>query len=270
MLKESNAKQIYSNFGERDKSGHKYNNGHVLVIGGNIGMPGAARLTAEAALRSGAGLVSVATRQANVDLIQSGLYEIMVHGVETCKELEKLMIKCDVIVIGPGLGLDDWAQAVWDKVKLFERPKVVDADALKLLAQDTITLDDSVITPHSGEASLLIENDIPNIDEQRIKSITKLREFSEVTVLKGRNSLISSPHEIAINRTGNAALSTAGTGDVLSGMIGGLIAQGLSLGDAAKLGVWLHGSCADLYLDDGNKERSMIASDIFTYLKKLL
>lgn len=270
MLKDNDAKSIYSQIPKRRNDSHKYDYGHVLVVGGNQTMAGAARLCAEASLRAGAGLVSVATKDINVDVILAGRYELMVHGVRRENELKAIIDRCDVIVVGPGLGRDEWARQMLSTVLEDERPKVIDADALSLLRELGKIGNNSIITPHSAEAAKLLQTSSNKVDEHRVNAVNTLRQLSEVIVLKGAQTLIADDKEIFINRTGNPALATAGTGDILSGIIGGLLAQSLSLIDAARLGVWLHGLAADAYVEEGNHEASMIASDIFEYLKKMI
>jgi NAD(P)H-hydrate epimerase len=270
MLKDNDAKLIYKKIPKRENHSHKYDYGHILVVGGNEGMAGAARLCAEACLRSGAGLVSVATKDTNSEVILAGRYELMVHGVRKEQQLQELIDRCNVIIIGPGLGRDDWAKTMLSTVLSSELPKVVDADALSLLREIGHKCKNSIITPHSGEAARLLQTESQKVEAHRVNAITSLRQISDVIVLKGSQTLISDDKEIYVNKTGNPALATAGTGDVLAGVIGALLGQKLSLIEAARLGVWLHGLAADAYVNDGNHEGSMIASDLIEYFKKMI
>ena len=151
----------------RERTAHKGNNGHVLVMGGNTGMGGAVRLAGEAALRGGAGLVSVATRPDNVTALTAGRPELMVRGVETGNDLDDLLDRCDVIALGPGLGSDDWAQHIYGRALATGKPLVVDADALNLLAMQPVRRDDWILTPHPGEAARLLRTDTGAIQADR-------------------------------------------------------------------------------------------------------
>ena len=162
--------------GERKADAHKGDFGHVLVIGGNSGMAGSVMLSAEAAARTGAGLVSVATIPQHASAALSSCREIMVHGIETVSELNPLLQQCSVVVVGPGLGRDDWAKTIFARVMEFEIPMVVDADGLNLLASDAILKTSWVITPHPGEAARLLGCSTKQIQEDRLQSVQALQK----------------------------------------------------------------------------------------------
>ena len=175
----------------RRRTAHKGDFGHVLIVAGGSGMPGAARLCAEACLRSGAGLVTVATRAANVVAVMAGRPELMCHAVEDLPSLQPLIERADLIVAGPGLGRDTWARAIFDSVQNAERPLVLDADALNLLATTPRRRDDWILTPHPGEAARLLGLETEAIQADRLSALEQLHtRFGGVIVLKGANTLI--------------------------------------------------------------------------------
>jgi ADP-dependent NAD(P)H-hydrate dehydratase / NAD(P)H-hydrate epimerase len=256
----------------RERNAHKGHYGHVLVIGGDIGFSGAARLAAEASLRSGAGLVSVATRQAHAAVLNSGCFELMCHPVEQVSQLRPLLSQVSVIVLGVGLGKQMWGQELFVEVMLQEQPKVIDADGLNLLVHYPFPIfnHDHVLTPHVGEAARLLRCSTESIMANRFDAVRKIQGmFGGVVVLKGAGSLIFDGKTMFVSNTGNPGMASGGMGDVLAGMIGGLIAQGLSLMQAAKTGVYLHGLAADLAARQAG-ERGLLASDLMPFMRKLV
>jgi len=255
----------------READAHKGDFGHVLVVGGNRGMAGAVRLAAEAAARCGAGLVSVATRAENVPGLNAGCYELMVHGVRQAAELDPLLSRASVVVIGPGLGQGRWSRQVFERVAATKLPLVVDADALNLLARDPLSRDNWILTPHPGEAGRLLEQATSAIQQDRFAAIRQLVDrYNGVVVLKGAGSLIAAGSgSIRLCDQGNPGMASGGMGDVLSGVLAALLAQGLGLFEAASAGVWLHGKAADLAAD-GYGERGLLASDLIPFLRKLI
>lgn len=262
--------QNYSAFlKQRPRDWHKGLSGHVLIIGGGLGFSGAPRMSAEAALRVGAGLVSVATCPENAGLF-SDYPEIMSHGVNDINELNPLLQKADVIVIGPGLGQTDWARKICEEVFRQLLPLVIDADALNLLSgMNHYSFEQAVLTPHPGEAARLLAKTTQQIQEDRLAALKEInKKYGGVIVLKGAGTLVFASNTLpGLCDKGNPGMATAGMGDVLSGVIGGLIAQGIPLSDAAKLGVCLHAMAGDLAAKEG--ERGMIATDLMPYLRRL-
>ncbi|MEN8198319.1 MAG: NAD(P)H-hydrate dehydratase, partial [Pseudomonadota bacterium] len=247
----------------RSRSAHKGDCGHVLVVGGAAGFSGAARMAGEGALRSGAGLVSVATDSRHAALVAASRPELMCHGIDAPDDLEPLLERCTVIAIGPGLGQGTWGRSLLEKVLQSGKPLVIDADALNLLVQQPIKRDDWVLTPHPGEASRLMGKRIVEIQHDRFDAARQLQQrYGGVIVLKGAGSIIQSPgrRPPAVCSQGNPGMATGGSGDVLTGVIAGLIAQGLSLEEAAETGVCLHAAAGDLAAEEG--ERGMIAGDL--------
>ncbi len=232
----------------RKRTAHKGSFGHVLVIGGDYGMGGAVRMAAEAALRVGAGLVSVATREKNALVINAVCPEIMAHGVNAGKKLHPLLAKASVIILGPGLGTSGWGKSLLNVALKVKKPMVIDADALNILATSRrFKKGNWVLTPHPGEAARLLKTTNQNIQTNRLKAVQSIqRTFGGISVLKGAGTLIAGVNEeIRVCDAGNPGMASAGMGDVLSGIIAGLIAQGLSLGDAANLGVLVHALAGD-------------------------
>ncbi len=245
--------------------------GHVLAIGGDEGMGGAIRLAGEAALRVGAGLVSVATRAEHVIAINAARPELMAHGVgDSAGMMELLLQRAGVVALGPGLGRSTWSKALWQTALAAGKPTVLDADGLNLLALSPQSLPaHSVLTPHPGEAGRLLACDTSAIAHDRFAAARKIaNQYGAVTVLKGAGSLIASPEgEVAVCPWGNPGMASAGMGDVLTGVIAGLLAQGLDPWRAACLGVALHAQAGDVAARNG--QAGTLASDLFDPLRKL-
>ncbi|WP_119628090.1 NAD(P)H-hydrate dehydratase [Methylocaldum marinum] len=254
----------------RPRYAHKGHFGHVLVVGGDCGYSGAARMAAEAAARVGAGLISIATRKAHADSLNLTRPELMCHGVETPEELRRLMARATVIAVGPGLGRSEWAKKLLDAVMDTGLPAVADADALNLLAENPRIRDNWVITPHPGEAARLLAVSSGEIQKDRFDAVRKLRErFGGVAVLKGSGSLVCGPDGLPrVSTTGNPGMASGGMGDVLTGVIAGLLAQGSDLFAAAALGVQLHGAAGDEAAKAG--ERGLLAGDLMDPLRRLV
>jgi hydroxyethylthiazole kinase-like uncharacterized protein yjeF len=254
----------------RARDAHKGEFGHVLAIGGDAGMGGAIRLCGEAALRVGAGLVSIATRAENVVAINAGRPELMAHAAKDALMLHPLLNRAQVVALGPGLGQGEWSRVLWQSAIAAGRATVLDADGLNLLARNVVHLPPhTVLTPHPGEAARLLECDTATIIRDRFAAAREIaQEYDSVTVLKGAGTLIANPSgEVAICPWGNPGMATGGSGDVLTGIIAGLLAQGLNTWRAARLGVALHAQAGDAAAKDG--EAGLIASDLFAHLRIL-
>jgi NAD(P)H-hydrate epimerase len=255
----------------RPRDSHKGRQGHVLAIGGDLGAGGAVRMCGEAAARVGAGLVSIATREANVGPILSARPELMPHGVHVPRNLEPLLSRAGVLAVGPGLGQDEWGRGLWNAALEAGKPLVLDADGLNLLAATPRELPSAcVLTPHPGEAARLLEIAIPEIQADRFAAARALaQKYRGVVVLKGAGSLIAdSDGRVAVCPWGNPGMASGGMGDVLTGVVAGLLAQGLGTWDAACLGTGLHAHAGDLAARAG--ERGLLASDLFPYLRALV
>ena len=261
----------------RKRSAHKGSYGHVLVVGGDHGTAGAALMAALAAGRVGAGLISCATHVEHVAAIVSRAPEVMALGVRSGQELIAALARASVIVIGPGIGQSAWAEQLLAEVLRTDKPLVVDADALNLLASGKAGAsrrDNWILTPHPGEAARLLGTSNAAIQADRFAAAAALQaRYGGAVVLKGAGSLIAAPrfedNGIAVAPYGNPGMASGGMGDVLSGVLGGLLAQGLSLQDAAELGVCLHGHAADLAAA-ANGERGLLATDLLPHLRRLV
>lgn len=253
----------------RPRNAHKNLFGHVLIIGGDYGMPGATRLCAEAALRVGAGLVTVATRSSHLCQINSMRPEIMCFGVERATQLLPLIKRATVIALGPGLGQSAWSKSLFKQAIILNLPKVIDADGLNLLASYKKGIFDAILTPHVGEAARLLGITIQEVEKNRLIACHNIIiKYKSTVVLKGAGSLVGHEKQIDVCKDGNPGMASAGMGDALTGIIAGLLAQGLSLHDAAKLGVALHAHAGDLASQDG--ERGLLALDLINHLRGLV
>ncbi len=248
---------------------HKGDLGHVLVIGGNHGTAGAARLCAEAALRSGAGLVSVATRPEHVATIAADCPPLMVHAVSGAKEALPLTARADIVAVGPGLGQDDWAMEMMSVALDAKQWRVVDADALNLLAIEPCRSQRWVLTPHPGEAGRMLGISSAEVQKDRFLALAQLRErYGGVCVLKGSGTLLAA-HDMpcpTVVLPGNPGMATAGAGDVLTGVVAGLLAQGLKPEVAAQTAVCVHAQAGDDAAQSG--ERGLLATDILAALRR--
>ena len=261
-------RQQASALAPRRRAAHKGDFGHVLVIGGAAGMSGAVRLAGEGALRAGAGLVTVATHPDHAALLNLTRPELMVAGVSGASDLDPLIERADVIAIGPGLGRGPWGQGLWERIRGLERPLVVDADALNLLAQSPMRRDDWVLTPHPAEAARLLGCTTAEVQGDRFEAGRRLQSsLGGVVVLKGAGTLVQGPSHRppAVCSDGNPGMATAGSGDVLTGVIAALLAQGLEAEEAACAGVCLHAAAGDRAALGG--EKGMLAGDILAALR---
>lgn len=255
----------------RLRNSHKGRHGHVLCVGGDAGMGGAALLCSQAALRGGAGLVSLASQAMTVQASLARAPECMARVVDSADELQPLLARADVLAVGPGLGQSTWARALFEACVVAGKPLVVDADALTVLPQNPMPTADAVLTPHPGEAARLLDCDVAGIQRDRLLAAQRLADrFAATVVLKGAGSVIASPGEIpCVLDVGNPGMAVGGMGDVLTGIIAALRAQGLTAFDAACTGAWLHAATADQVA----AERGMIGmlpSDVIDALPHLL
>jgi hydroxyethylthiazole kinase-like uncharacterized protein yjeF len=253
----------------RRRTAHKGAFGHVLVIGGDYGFAGAARMAGEAAARTGAGLVSVATRPEHAFTLTMARPELMARGVDKAADLNPLLARANVAAPGPGLGQSDWSQRLLARCLESELPLVVDADALNLLAREPAARGNWVLTPHPGEAGRLLGCSAADVEADRFAAIRALGEkYGGVIVLKGSGSLVLDEEGgCAVCDGGNPGMASGGMGDVLTGVIAGLLAQGLPAGRAAVLGVCLHAAAADRAAGEG--ERGLLATDLLPWIRRL-
>lgn len=292
---------------KRPRNSHKNKFGHILVVGGDEGMGGAVAMSAEAALRSGAGLVSVATHPTHAQALLVRTPELMVRGVlfddpdldkpnDTPEAgigrstIERLLNQCSVIVLGPGLGSSSWSRQMFEIVMSHSaqsgKPMVVDADGLNMMTVGVERRDSWILTPHPGEARRLISNlpasqnvsddyqgiaevelDQANADRFSMSALLH-RTYGGAVILKGVGSLINDGEQISLCPYGNPGMSSAGMGDVLSGVAGALLGQGLSVSLAAKQAVLMHALAGDRAVAVAG-ERGLLATDLIPHLRKL-
>ena len=255
----------------RALNSHKGHYGHVLVAGGTIGMSGAVRLAGEAALRSGAGLVTAATRAEHAAYLNLARPELMVSAAEDAEALQKALGQATAVAVGPGLGQQSWGKALLRACMDSDLPLVVDADGLNLLAIDPAHRDTWVLTPHPAEAARLAGCQTAAIQADRVaQALTIAQRYRAVVVLKGCGTVVAHPDgDYAICPLGNPGMATAGSGDVLTGVIAGLLGQGLSTWDAARAGVVAHAAAGDRAADSIGR-RGLLATDIIHHLPSVL
>lgn len=265
---------LRSLLGPRPRDAHKGHYGHVMVIGGDQGFGGAVAMAAEAALRTGAGLVSAATRAEHVAAILARCPEVMALATASGQELEPHLDRPSVLVVGPGLGRSPWSEQLFQKAVASGLPLIIDADGLNILAQGRIGAGADagkwLLTPHPGEAARLLGCEPADIQADRFAAVRALQQkYGATVILKGAGSLVcgGGDEPVGLCTGGNPGMATGGMGDVLSGILGGLLAQGLSPGDAARLGVCLHARAADRAAGAGG-ERGLGATDLFQWLRR--
>jgi NAD(P)H-hydrate epimerase len=255
--------------GPRRRDSHKGSNGRVLCVGGEHGGGGAILLCAQAALRSGAGLVDVATRERHIASLLARLPEAMAHDVGDAHALQAALDRANAVAVGPGLGQQDWGLHLYERAVASGKPLLLDADALNLLATKPFALPaDAIITPHPGEAARLLGTTTADVQRDRFAAARALSErYACVVVLKGAGSIVAAAHETPrVIAAGNPGMAVGGMGDVLSGVIAALRAQGMSAFDAASCGALLHAAAGDAAAHDGG-ERGLLPSDLMPWLR---
>jgi len=253
---------------------HKGDYGRLLCIGGNKGMHGAIRLTSEAALRSGAGLVKVLSHPDSRTLVAAGLPELML--ADSKGDIESLFAWASCFVIGPGLGQDNWAKSLFNKLMSYQqqsgKPMLIDADGLNLLAarKSSDLPENSILTPHPGEAGSLLNLPGDEIQADRYQAINKLtQKYQAAVILKGAGTLVSCNNHKFVLEQGNPGMASGGMGDLLSGLIGGLMAQGMDAANSALTGACIHAQAGDLCAEKQG-QRGMIASDLIPFIRELV
>ena len=202
-------------------------------------------------------------------MISTARPELMAHGIEQADALDSLLARASVIAIGPGLGQSSWSRGLFARSLESKLPLVVDADALNMLAEEPASSDRWILTPHPGEAARLLQCSPADIQTDRFAAATELRSrYGGVVILKGCGTLVLDEQEqLSICTDGNPGMASGGMGDVLSGVIAGLLAQKLTLSSAARLGVCLHAHAGDLSAGAG--ERGMLACDLMPFIRQL-
>ena len=255
---------------KRRHDSHKGLYGHVLLVGGNEGMPGAVILAAKAALRSGVAMVTVVTRIQHVTAIAAACPEAMVYGSDNgCLPLLQVDT-LSVVAVGPGLGKDAWAHRLLMQSIELGLPMVLDADALNLMADKSIQIKvPHISTPHPGEAARLLSVENTMIQNDRFTAIKKLHALMQgVVVLKGSGSMIFDGDQLGVCPYGNPAMAVAGMGDVLTGVIAAFVAQGMELNQAASMGVCVHAKAGDLAAEGDTQ--GVIASDVIDKIRQVI
>ena len=255
----------------RPRNAHKGDFGRLLIVGGDADMGGAVMLAGEAALRSGVGVATIATRAVNRAATLARCPELMVRATETAADIADLLERASVVAIGPGLGRGAWGRALLTACLDSGKPLVVDADGLNLLAEAggpslSSLPAGSILTPHPGEAGRLLGKDAAWVQGHRPQAAAALASHGGVAILKGAGTLVAANGAVAsICTDGNAGMATAGSGDVLTGIVGALLARGLGAQTAAELGVWLHARAGD----DAQARcpASLLASDMIRELR---
>jgi len=278
----------------RKEASHKGSNGHVLIIGGDHGYGGAVIMAAEAAARSGAGLTSVISRAEHRAALLARCPEVMVHTSEeatrdaeaSSERLADLLARASVIAVGPGLGRSDWSRDLFQAALAAQRkrhiPLIIDADALHLLAERreidaTLKRDNWLLTPHPGEAAALLGISVAEVQENRFAALERLASiYGGCCLLKGSGSLIKSVRENSTTDSqfmlcseGNPGMASGGMGDVLSGILAGLLAQGMPSDQAMACAVSIHGEAADLEAAERGP-RGLLATDLLPWVRQLV
>ncbi len=253
----------------RKRDSHKGSNGHLLCIGGDLGSGGAIMLCADAALHCGAGLASVATRAVHVAALLARRPEAMAHAIDSASGLDALAARADAIAIGPGLGKSQWGRGLFERALSGNKPLVIDADALNLLAMQPRDLPpDTILTPHPGEAARLLDCDGAQVQADRYAAVASLvSRYGCVVVLKGAGTIVAAPGRTpCVIAAGNPGMAVGGMGDVLTGVVAALHVQGMDAFDAAACGALLHAVAGDVVARQG--QRGMLPSDLLPVLRQ--
>lgn len=273
--KRLNLDKILAKLPDRPADAHKGQNGHVLLIGGDYGFGGAITMAAEASARVGAGLVTVATHAEHCAPVLTRCPEVMCKAVHSSSDLKHLLQRASVIVLGPGLGQSAWSQHMLFTALQTTVPTVLDADALNLICKHPEWLPEDrthlVYTPHPGEAARMLNCTTEEIQANRLNALASLnKQYGGNILLKGSGSLIKAPETLPRLCTyGNPGMASGGMGDVLSGLLGGLLAQMSNQEQAIDLAIALHGQAAD-QLAQQYGERGLLASDLIPQCRALL
>ncbi|WP_456267840.1 NAD(P)H-hydrate dehydratase [Kushneria sp. AK178] len=267
------AERLQKTLPRRRPTTHKGDCGHLLVVGGQPGFGGSTIMSAETAARLGAGLVSLATASVHIPPALTRCPEMMVREARNGLDIEDLVDRATAVLIGPGLGQGAWGQGLMQTVMNAAGPRLVDADGLHLLAAGYAgeRRDDWILTPHPGEAAMLLACSVAEVQKDRYQAALALhRRYGGVIVLKGAGTLVvggEGPDDCFISPFGNPGMASGGMGDVLGGMIAALLVQGLSPLEAAASGVLMHGLAADDAAAD-HGERGLLASDLACYARR--
>lgn len=256
---------------QRYRTAHKGDFGRVLVMGGDEGMGGAAILAALFSARVGAGKVALATQKEHVAPTLTLEPCLMPKAVKQRQDLLPLLKQATTIVLGPGLGHSPWSKMLFSEAMKQSHPKVIDADALGLLKQSSFKHEhQNILTPHPGEAAHLLDLTVNEVQEDRRATILALyARFKGIIILKGAGTLIYDGNTMYMCAAGNPGMASGGMGDALSGILGGLLAQGLKPIVAAQIGVLVHALAGDIAAQELG-EHGLLATDLIKPMRKLL
>lgn len=273
--------EILKKFKKRNPYSHKGDFGKIAIIAGSLGMTGSAFLSTKAALKMGAGLVYNIVPEEILNIMSIKYVEPIAKSFEKLDDLKNFLQEIDVLAVGPGMGLDERAVQIFKTALSVDKKIIVDADGLNIMSKNLEILQrrkeyTTVLTPHEGEFARLIDTEVSEIRKNRIKLSTEFaKKYKVVLLLKGHQTVITDGEKIHINQTGNPGMATAGSGDVLTGMISTLLKTQTTF-DSALTGAYIHGLCGDL----AAKRKSMttiIARDlieeldiVFKNIEKLL
>jgi hydroxyethylthiazole kinase-like uncharacterized protein yjeF len=261
---------------------HKYSAGALLVVAGSRYTTGAPVMVVRGAERTGCGIVFLATSEGSAPSVDLELTEALVHGVPegeegymtaaALEEILQLAGRVSALVVGPGMGVGDEGRRLVEGIlREVDSPVLLDADALTNLAGTGALAGRStptVITPHAGELGRLLGIGAKEVSAHRLRSAREAAQaYGCCVLLKGSDTLVAEGERVAVNSTGDVALATAGTGDVLSGVIGALLSRGMDACEAARAGAWVHGRAAEIWLEDTSwPAETMIATDLLDYI----
>ena len=256
---------------KRGRTSHKGDHGRLLLIGGDDGFGGAILMAAQAAARVGVGRFTIVTRDNHVAPFLTQFPEAMIRSVDdpSSDEFQSLLRQTDAIVIGPGLGQRAWGKHLLDTCLSADCAMIIDADGLNFLSEQGQQKDNWVLTPHPGEASRLLGMSTSDIEADRYQSAKALQaKYRGTIILKGAGTLITNDQFTTVCIDGNPGMASAGMGDILSGIVGSLIAQGLEISLAARTAVALHARAADIAAQQG--EKGLLATDLLGPLRQLV
>ena len=277
-LKELSFEDIKRNIPKRRESSHKGDHGKLLIIAGDEGFGGAGIMSSESGLKTGAGLVKLLTRKSHVSASLARNPEVMVSGADNAQDLEANLDWPDAVVAGPGMFKNYWSEQILYKLLVHVAdkniPTLLDAGALRLLSHKAFSKiklhSEMVLTPHPGEAAEMLNIPVNEIQKNRIKSVKALqKKYGCIIVLKGNGTIVCNKNDAYLCSSGGPELAVAGSGDILSGVIGSLMAQGLSPFDAAKTGVEIHALAGTEFVKDVGRI-GLAAGELISYIRKFL
>lgn len=262
--------EIKSLWKNRDEDTHKGDFGKIAIVGGSLGMTGSSYLSSNAALKAGAGLVYNIVQREIIEIMSIKFIEPIAKAFDDLDEMEKFLDGLDVIAMGPGMGLGEYAREVFGKIIKTEKNLLIDADGLNILSKNLNLLEErksftTILTPHEGEFARLTGLSLEEIKTNRERlAVDFAKKYKLILVLKGHKTIVTDGERVYINKTGNSGMASGGSGDVLTGIISAFM-KNYSLFDAARLGVYVHGLAGDIYARK-NSKTSLRARDLIENL----